>query len=79
MFRALRHVPAVDTMPAPIAITSTCTPEEIEALPEVKVDVTPEGIFSTAVGPSSKKTLARWHVTSPEEVVDMMQHLLGDE
>ena len=76
MFRALRHVPALETMPAPIAITSTCTPEEIEALPQVQVDVTAEGVFSTAVGPSSKLTLAHWHVTTPEEVVEMMEHLL---
>lgn len=64
MFRALRHVPALETMGAPIAITSTCTADEIAALPEVKVAVQPEGIFSTAVGPPTKLTLARYHVTT---------------
>ncbi|KAJ6631821.1 trehalose-phosphatase-domain-containing protein [Mycena sp. CBHHK59/15] len=32
------------------------------------------GVFTTAVGPSSKPTLARWHVRTPEEVVE---HMLG--
>ncbi|PCH35002.1 glycosyltransferase family 20 protein [Wolfiporia cocos MD-104 SS10] len=32
-----------------------------------------EGIFTTAVGHSTKRTLAAWHVTSPEEVIS---HLL---
>lgn len=55
-------------MSAPIAVTSTCTPKEIEALKDVELSIHPEDCFSTAVGPPAKKTLARWHVTTPEEV-----------
>lgn len=36
----------------------------------------PEGVFATTVGASSKKTLARWHVTSPAEVVEAMLALV---
>lgn len=63
-------------MAAPIAITSTCTPEEIETLPEVKIAVTPEGIFSTAVG-VGKVTLANYHVPEPSDVVEAMEALLA--
>ncbi|KAF9809969.1 hypothetical protein IEO21_07199 [Rhodonia placenta] len=39
----------------------------------VDLAITRESVFTTAVGHSSKRTLAVWHVTSPEEV---NQHLL---
>jgi len=34
-----------------------------------------EAIFTTAVGHSSKRTLARWHVTTPEVIVERMLDL----
>lgn len=91
MFRSLRSILPLTTasasstdpaaakniMSAPIAVTSTCTAEEREKLGDVEVKLEAEGIFSTAVGPSAKKTLARWHVTSPEEVVQMMATLVA--
>src|SRR5271170_7905394 len=43
----------------------------------VTLSLTPAGLFSTTVGSSSKKTLAQWHVTSAEEVVDAMLRLVG--
>ena len=36
-------------------------------------------MFTTAVGHSSKRTLAAWHVTSPEEVVGHLLHLVRGE
>jgi trehalose 6-phosphate synthase/phosphatase len=84
MFRSLRAIfppgrheetePVV--LQPPVAVTSTMDAEEADELPEVTLQVTPEGVFSTTVGPPAKKTLAGWHVTSPEEVVDAMEHLL---
>lgn len=40
----------------------------------VELAIRRDAVFTTAVGHSSKRTLAVWHVTSPEEVVD---HMLG--
>ncbi|EJC97623.1 trehalose-6-phosphate phosphatase [Fomitiporia mediterranea MF3/22] len=48
--------------------------EEGTETPPKEIALKPEGVFSIAVGSSSKKTLASWHVTSPHEVVE---HLLG--
>lgn len=83
MFRSLRAIyppggvtdEAVVLKP-PVAVTSSLDPEDAEALPDVTLKVRPQGIFSTTVGPPAKKTLAGWHVTCPEEVVEAMEHLL---
>jgi len=45
---------------------------------DVELDVSPDGVFTTAVGHSSKRTLASWHVTTPEEVVEHLLHLVGE-
>ncbi|KIK68618.1 glycosyltransferase family 20 protein [Collybiopsis luxurians FD-317 M1] len=45
----------------------------------VHIQLAPEAIFTVAVGHSSKRTLASWHVTSPAEVVGAMEGLLGIE
>jgi trehalose 6-phosphate synthase/phosphatase len=64
------------TMAAPIAVTSIMDEEEAEKLPEVEIKLTPEHTFATAVGPSTKKTLASSHLTCPEEVVQAMEAIL---
>lgn len=84
MFRSLRTVfppggPTKDEaviLHPPVAITSTMDAEEAAELPDVELLVTPSDIFATTVGPPAKKTLAGWHVTCPEEVVEAMEHLL---
>jgi trehalose 6-phosphate synthase/phosphatase len=43
-----------------------------------KLSVTSDSIFTTAVGHSSKRTLASWHVTSPQEVVDHLLELVKE-
>ncbi|CCA75087.1 related to trehalose-6-phosphate phosphatase [Serendipita indica DSM 11827] len=43
----------------------------------VTLSLTQQGLFSTTVGHPSKKTLAAWHVTSADEVVDAMLKLVG--
>jgi len=45
--------------------------------PRVELQLGPEGMFTTAVGHPSKRTLAKWHVTSPLEVVDELLKLVG--
>ncbi|KAF8137716.1 hypothetical protein EV363DRAFT_676844 [Boletus edulis] len=53
-------------------------PQFLELQPSLCLAFAPDAIFTTAVGPSTKRTLAGWHVTTPEEVVDHMLHLVGE-
>ena len=62
-------------MEAPIAITLLSGKEA----PAVPLSIQSEAIFTTAVGHSSKRTLARWHVTTPQEVVEHMLDLVKDD
>ncbi|KAG5642267.1 hypothetical protein DXG03_003316 [Asterophora parasitica] len=76
MFRALLLFPpgtTEATLPAPLAITLV----DGENSPPVKLAIRPEAVFTTAVGHSSKRTLASWHVTAPQEVVDNMLDLVN--
>lgn len=42
----------------------------------VDLNIEHEAIFTTAVGHGSKRTLASWHVTTPQEIVDHMLDLV---
>jgi trehalose 6-phosphate synthase/phosphatase len=85
MFRSLRTIfppggPVKDqpvVLKPPVAVTSALDPEDVTDLPDVHLLVTPDVIFSTTVGPPAKKTLAGWHVQTPEEVVEAMEGLLS--
>ncbi|KAG6867090.1 hypothetical protein C0993_006951, partial [Termitomyces sp. T159_Od127] len=61
------------TMQAPMSVTLI----DDSAAPPVKFAIRPEAVFTTAVGHSSKRTLAGWHVTAPQEVVNHMLELVG--
>ena len=77
MFRALLLFPPGTqkvTMEAPIAVTLVDDPN---AKP-VELDIKHEAIFTTAVGHSSKRTLASWHVTTPQEIIEHMLGLVED-
>lgn len=37
------------------------------------------GIWTTTVGPSSKRTLASWHVESPQEIINSLAELANTE
>lgn len=86
MFRALRTVfppgGLVDDNPVilkpPVAVTSAMEPEEADELPDVELSIRPKGVFATTVGPPAKRTLAGWHVTCPEEVVEALDSLLEE-
>ena len=77
MFRALLFPPGEKNiiMEAPIAITLLQGKEDSPAVP---LSIQSEAIFTTAVGHSSKRTLARWHVTTPQEIVEHMLDLVKD-
>lgn len=87
MFRALLIFPSSlpgntkATMEAPLSVTLTSPlgQESKSTYPDVDLAVRPDDIFTTAVGHSSKRTLAGWHVTTPAEVVDHMLHLVGEK
>ncbi|KIM37046.1 glycosyltransferase family 20 protein [Hebeloma cylindrosporum] len=77
MFRALLLFPPGSTkvtMDAPISVTLVDDPK---AQP-VELAIKSEAVFTTAVGHSSKRTLAVWHVTTPGEVVEHMLSLVKD-
>jgi trehalose 6-phosphate synthase/phosphatase len=75
MFRALLLFPPGTTgavnMEAPLSVTLI----DGEGAPPVELRIKPEAVFTTAVGHSSKRTLASWHVTTPQEIVDHMLEL----
>lgn len=76
MFRALLFPPGENIlMEAPIAITLLLGKES----PAVPLSINSDAIFTTAVGHSSKRTLARWHVTTPQEVVEHMLDLVKED
>ena len=77
MFRALLFPPNEKIfMEAPIAVTLLHAGKE--PAPTVPLAIQSEAIFTTAVGHSSKRTLARWHVTTPQEIVEHMLDLVKD-
>nr|XP_018263858.1 trehalose-phosphatase [Kwoniella dejecticola CBS 10117]OBR86016.1 trehalose-phosphatase [Kwoniella dejecticola CBS 10117] len=87
MFRSLRtvfppggvHASEPIIMKPPVAVTSTLDPEEVAELKDVELHIRPDEIFATTVGPPAKKTLAGWHVTCPEEVVEALETLLESQ
>lgn len=77
MFRSLLLFPDNRTktiLEPPLSIT---LPEPDRVFYPVDLKISPDAIFTTAVGLSSKRTLASWHVTSPAEVVEHMLGLVG--
>ncbi|KAG9103279.1 threalose-6-phosphate phosphatase [Ceratobasidium sp. 370] len=81
MFRALGSLfptgVTTATMEPPVSAALTSGVEQ-SSLKPVQLAMPPNGVFSTTVGASSKKTLARWHVTSSYAIVESMLELLGD-
>ncbi len=80
MFRALLLFPLGQshaTMAPPVS--AGLLKDGDAELPTVDLALKPEGLFSTAVGPSSKRTLAKWHVTTSPEVVDAMLGLVRSQ
>ncbi|EJF56796.1 trehalose 6-phosphate phosphatase [Dichomitus squalens LYAD-421 SS1] len=83
MFRALLLFPQQPQqqhervrLEPPLSVTLLA--KEGEQYPPVELAIERDAIFTTAVGHSSKRTLALWHVTTPEEVVEHMLHLVRD-
>ncbi|KAI0084055.1 trehalose 6-phosphate phosphatase [Irpex rosettiformis] len=60
-------------MEPPLSVTLLASDKKFEP---VELAIERDAVFTTAVGHSSKRTLAVWHVTTPEEVVEHMLHLI---
>ena len=78
MFRAFQftEAPLPYTMEAPLSVSLVGDDRARDHLRR-ELQLTPEDIFTTAVGHPSKRTLAKWHVTSPQEVVTELLKLVG--
>ncbi|KAH8804259.1 trehalose-6-phosphate phosphatase [Flagelloscypha sp. PMI_526] len=65
-------------MQAPLSMTSMESPPAGQGYdwPPVELAVEPEGIFATVVGPAKKKTMAGWHVTTSQALVEAMLMLV---
>ena len=63
-------------MEPPLSVTLLAGKDTQEKFEPVELAIEREAVFTTAVGHSSKRTLAVWHVTTPEEVVEHMLHLV---
>ncbi|KAI0782046.1 trehalose 6-phosphate phosphatase [Abortiporus biennis] len=63
-------------MEPPLSVT-LLSKDNSQKFAPVDLEITRDAIFTTAVGHSSKRTLAVWHVTTPEEVVGHMLHLVS--
>jgi len=80
MFRSLQFTESAlpYTMDPPLSVSlvdATTEDGKTREHPRVELQIGPEDLFTTAVGHPSKRTLAKWHVTSPLEVVDELLKL----
>jgi trehalose 6-phosphate synthase/phosphatase len=77
MFRALILFPIGSNkavMEPPLSVTHDGNGENPKP---VELAIKPDAVFTTAVGHSSKLTLASWHVTTPAEIVEHMLHIVS--
>lgn len=84
MFRSLQFTETAlpYTMDPPLSVSlvdPTTEDGKTREHPRVELQLGPEGLFTTAVGHPSKRTLAKWHVTSPLEVVEELLKLAGEK
>jgi trehalose 6-phosphate synthase/phosphatase len=82
MFRSLQFTETAlpYTMDPPLSVSladATTEDGKTREHPRVELQIGPDDLFTTAVGHPSKRTLAKWHVTSPLEVVEELLKLAG--
>lgn len=77
MFRALILFPEDEpkaTLDPPVSVTQLELKRKFEP---VELAIVKEAVFTTAVGVSSKRTLASWHVNTPAQIVEHMLELVN--
>jgi trehalose 6-phosphate synthase/phosphatase len=80
MFRALSLFKTGEikaTMDPPLSVT--LIDKDASEQSPVDLVISPDAVFTTAVGKRGKRTLASWHVTTPAEVVGHMLHLVNGD
>lgn len=78
MFRALhlfKSGATRATLEPPLSVT--LIDKDDTGLKSVDLAISPENIFTTAVGRAGKRTLASWHVTTPAEIIEHMLYLVN--
>ena len=80
MFRALNlfQPPVTGKVYLEAPLSVTLLDPEMKNAPPVELLVSGDAVFTTAVGHSSKRTLASWHVTTPQEIVEHMLEIIED-
>jgi len=77
MFRALILFPEDEPkaiLKPPVSVTQI---EPKRTFEPVELAIARDAVFTTAVGVSSKRTLASWHVNTPSQIVDHMLDLVN--
>jgi trehalose 6-phosphate synthase/phosphatase len=77
MFRALNLFPnniTTAVLKAPLSVT--LIEGDADNAPPVDLAIKREAVFTTAVGHSSKRTNAVWHVTTPQEIVEHLMEVV---
>lgn len=59
-------------MNAPVSVSMN---NDETTLPGVEINMNADDIFTITIGPASKPSLAGWHLTTPEEVIDALEKL----
>lgn len=67
------------TMEPPLSVTLVEKGGSASVPKPVDLALTPDDVFTTAVGHTGKRTLASWHVTTPAEIIDNMLVLVNGE
>ncbi len=79
MFRSLQFselsLPYTMDPPLSVSLVESTADGKVCEYPRVELQLSSESTFTTAVGHPSKRTLAKWHVTSPFEVVNELLKL----
>jgi len=65
------------TLEPPLSVT--LVEKSGDAPKPVDLALTPDDVFTTAVGHTGKRTLASWHVTTPAEIIENMLVLVNGE
>lgn len=58
--------------PAPLSSSSGGSDQHHDPQAAKTLKLTKQGIFTTAIGAASRKTLARWHLDGPQNTIKVM-------
>lgn len=59
-------------------VSTTFSNEDTVETPTKEINASPDEIFTITIGPASKRTLAGWHLTTPEQLIDALEVLSNE-